>query len=462
MATNPQVLQMLANPTGGGLSNAFRMYATGQQAARQQAAHEQQMQAAEYEIFDLSTKTVGGYSKSLLDWSEMYPEASPEEWADKQKELRDAMPKHVQQYIPDRTQTRDELSQGYANAMQMQKMLHPKQYENKPYSPVMLTDGTNTGVFDANTDQQKIRDFIAKNPNAREVNPPTEKAFDAITLSDGEVEQTFDANTQRAEILKFLEKHPNAREIYTRQGAASEFERLHAKQIAGTITPLEEHRLGVLAGTEMRAGTEANYNQRVKQFQHQQERQWRDEVNKGVAHLKKMDRTITEALVAFDSADMKNAETLAAQAMSQLYESDVRAYAMYQQFDQAFGNVVDRSIENIRRWFTGNRSDTEKQELKEQLVYIRDNYIQPGKTGIVDAFRIQAGLDGMRPYQVAPPESPGDIVNKDYVGLAEKGQLVKDYFPAIGRMSPEEIADSDYPLKTKENLLRALYPHRFE
>ena len=461
MAVSQQTLQSISNPTGGGLSRAYSLYLQGQQNRRAQEAHENQKIAAQYEQMDFATKATGGYSKAMLNWIEQNPDAMPEEVEAKQTELRNLMPKHVQQYIPEGIQSTAELQRGYDNAMQVQRMLYPTKYRERPFDPITLSDGKATGVFDANTEQGKIREFLKKNPNAREVAIPKEKSFDAITLSDGEVTRTFDANTQQGEIQDFLKSHPAAQEVYPQGRGTSEFERLHS--IPEELrTQAQQKRLDVLSGLGMRLGQELSLDQRKHQFRVNSEANWRDELNEGIKHFKDMDKTITEAVLAIKASDMKLSETLLAQAMSQLYESDVRAYQMYQQFDEAYGNVLERYYENIRRWATGVRSDEEKAEIEQAMLYIRDQYVKPGKQRVQDLYRTQAKMDDLRPYQVAPPESPGDIVNKEFADRTEQADLIQVYFPQYARMSADEIANADLPETTKINMLRALFPDRFD
>ena len=217
----------------------------------------------------------------------------------------------------------------------------------------------------------------------------------------------------------------------------SEYERhLMAEYNAGKMTKddvlkARNKRRRVLEGTEMRLGEERRLEFGKGKEDFDRQAQVHDEYKEGVSHFKSMDRTIDEAMTALDSGDTGLSDTMLNQVMSQVQDDNVRAYAMYQQFDKPFGNLANRVTESIERFFTGKRSDAEKAEIKSTLRYFKDAYSRPKRQSMRDYYRAMSQDNKLDPFKVVPPESPEDIRDSKIISTEEKKRLLHLYYPGM-------------------------------
>ena len=223
------------------------------------------------------------------------------------------------------------------------------------------------------------------------------------------------------------------------QGSAgdSEYERhLMAEVQAGRMTrnqalDARRKRRRVLEGSEMRKGEENRLLFGKDKEEFDKQTLINNEYKEGVGHFKTMDKTIDEAIVALNSGNTGLSDTMLNQVMSQVQDDNVRAYAMYQQFDKPFGNLANRVTESIERFFTGKRSDAEKEEIKSTLQYFKQAYSRPKRQSMRDYYRAMAKDNGVDPFKVVPPESPEDVRDSKIISLEEKKRLLNLYYPGM-------------------------------
>lgn len=216
---------------------------------------------------------------------------------------------------------------------------------------------------------------------------------------------------------------------------SSEFERgIETLLTVGDITPEEarkrlDKRSQVLAGEGIRAGQERSLDLRETKHERDFTAKLRKEANEGVEHFSNMNSSISDALAALDSGDNALADTLLAQVLSQVNDTDIRALQMFQQFDKSYGNVAERTINSITRFIKGDRSESEKAMIRETLENFRDSHVRPGVNRIKTQYRNMALEESVDAFKVVPPQTPEEI--RDFPGISrdEKIRLLRIYFP---------------------------------
>jgi len=228
---------------------------------------------------------------------------------------------------------------------------------------------------------------------------------------------------------------------------SSEFERLRNQAEASELitekeaTRLTKKRVGVLAGTDVREGQKQSLQERRFSRKQKFTKSLRDEANEGIEHFAAMDTNISDALAQISSGNHGLSDTFLAQVLSQVKNTDIKALAMFQQFDKSYGNVAERTINSVGRFITGSRSEGEKATIQEVLENFRDAHVRPGVNKMKTQYRNLATEEGVDPFKVVPPK-PGCQYAKeirDYPGIDrdEKARLLKVYyskcFPGSGK-----------------------------
>ena len=215
----------------------------------------------------------------------------------------------------------------------------------------------------------------------------------------------------------------------------SEFERHINYQLKmGLITQdqandMIEKRAGVLAGTDMRITDKTRIEESKRKAGVKETTDLRKEWKQGSEHFDSMTSTIDEAITALDSGNTGLADTMLNQVMSQVQDDNVRAFAMYQQFDKPFGNLANRVKESIDRFLGGKRSDEEKEEIRSTLQYFKDAYADPKRGAIRDRYRALAVEQGADPFEVVPPSSLEDVRDSRLIDKKRKKELIKIHYP---------------------------------
>lgn len=192
---------------------------------------------------------------------------------------------------------------------------------------------------------------------------------------------------------------------------------------------LREKRTRVLAGTDMRRGAEARLIDKQSDRYNKETKALREEYTKGAEHFGDMSISIDSAFAAMDSGDTGLSERLLNQVMSQVQDTNVRAYQMYNVFDQEFGHLGQRIVGQVNRFLLGNRTQRETNEIKNVLSHFKEKYVDPAKGKIRDRYRQFAIQQGKEPFIVVPPDNPEDIINSQLVDSKEKVKLIKEFFP---------------------------------
>ncbi len=246
------------------------------------------------------------------------------------------------------------------------------------------------------------------------------------TLSNPRQKAIFEAHLQSGDTdaaMTFVEG------LYNKTRGSSEFERLNAKRESEGLNPLEEKRVGVLAGSEMREGPRQSLSHRRKKQNEEFTLKLRKEAKSGTEHFSSMQTNISKALALMDSGDNQLSDSLLATVTSQITDPDIRAMAMFTQFDKSYGNVAERTLGGIKRFVSGARTDSDKAIIKETLENFRDAHVKPGVNKLKTEYRNLAIEQGYDPFEVVPPKSPEDIRDHQGISRDEKIRLLKRYYP---------------------------------
>lgn len=155
---------------------------------------------------------------------------------------------------------------------------------------------------------------------------------------------------------------------------------------------------------------------------------YRKEAAKDIGYYSNIGMNIDQTISALESGDIKLADQLAAQTMSQVNDTNVRAFQMYNEFDSSYGNVAERTYRSLAKFLSGSRTDAEIAEIKNTLLEFKKNYAEPGKERLKRFHRATAKKDGLDPFRVVPPESPEEIRDSD-MAMEKKIEYLKVYFP---------------------------------
>ncbi len=342
MPIDPRTLESIRNPMAG-LSNIGAQYAQGVQVAQSRQAMEAQRNAQQLQMADIGSKITGAYATAMINWKEDNPDASSEAFETAQLQQWQALDSAHQQFVPQTTQSIDELKLGRERSEQIQRSLHPENFRTKT--------------------------------------------------------------------------------------AGSEFERLDELVNRGNATPAQRKRHSVLAGTGMRLGEIERLGEKRTERTHREEKALRKEYSEGSEHFRGMSETIDSAFAAMDSGNTALSETLLNQVMSQVQDTNVRAFQMYGEFDKEFGNVAQRIQGMLSRFFAGTRTQRETEEIRNVLTRFKENYVNPANKKLRDRYRVIAIDQGKDPFTVVPPGSPEDVIESRLLNNKEKAKLIKRVFP---------------------------------
>lgn len=156
----------------------------------------------------------------------------------------------------------------------------------------------------------------------------------------------------------------------------------------------------------------------------------RKEATEGVKHFQSQRVAVSDAIAALESGDNALADTLIAQVMSQVQDTNVRAFQMYSEFDRSYGNLAERVFNSVSRFMSGSRTPEERQVIKDTLLNFK-KYSDPAANQIRNKYRALAREEGLDPFRVMPPDSPEDIKNAPNVSTADKLKLLKTYYPGM-------------------------------
>lgn len=226
-----------------------------------------------------------------------------------------------------------------------------------------------------------------------------------------------------------------------KSSGSAEFERLEAKrQKVGydELSSWEQKRLGVLAGTDMRVIDEKRFADKERARTITLTKDSHDEYSKSIKHFGNMNVKINDALAAMDSGQNGLSETFLNQIMSQVQDTNVRAFQMYGEFDKSFGNVGERVVDGIHRFLSGTRDSNQRKLIRDTLEYYRDNYVKNSSVGVKNTYRKQAVAQGLNPFEVVPPtgtelDMAVEIRDFPHISKKEKMRLLEIYAPDVFR-----------------------------
>ena len=184
---------------------------------------------------------------------------------------------------------------------------------------------------------------------------------------------------------------------------------------------------GLQSGTQARH--EDTRNAQKQEYNLKQTNLVRGEYEDASQHASNIERTVDDALAAIDSGNSGVADNMLSQVMSQVVDTDVRAFQMYKTFDQSYGDVLTRMYSAVSRYISGNRSESDTAAIKEVLINYKTDHAIPTKRKIKNRYRAFATEGGLDPFSVVMPESPEDIRDAPGITKEQKLKALKTYFP---------------------------------
>ena len=119
-----------------------------------------------------------------------------------------------------------------------------------------------------------------------------------------------------------------------------------------------------MSGTDITKSKSITLDEQITKRIRKDETDSRKEADKGTKHFNDMSSGINGAIAAMESGDNGLADTMMGQVLSQVQDSNVRAFQMYNEFDKSYGDFATRVGNSISRFVTGSRTPEEKQEIK--------------------------------------------------------------------------------------------------
>lgn len=401
MAIDPRVLQSIGDPTGGRLTNIGSMY---QQNQRRNELAELEKNQAMQEMAITGAKVANAYASATLDWVDENPGKSDEEFAQYQLEQWESLNPAHRQFVPKEFQTKEQLEMGKNTTENLLSRLDPAKSRTSSAKKV----STVTRVEDDGTVYKK--DEVYKDGEVAYTSPE-------YPVSD-------DSNGSE------FERHINW--FKSNDIPMDKDDQWYADNLPNDKAQealVRKKRLGTRAGLEQTRQQELTYKSTQTENRRDIESRLRGEYAKGIDAYKSMSSSVEAAITAMNSGDTALADTMMAQTLSQVQESDVRAFQMYAQFDKSFGNVLERTVKGMRRFLEGKRTPGEREEIQRTLEYMRDNYAEPRTTAVRDRYRADAVEEGLEPFKAIPPESPEDIRDSTLVDKEKKLELLRKYYP---------------------------------
>lgn len=301
--------------------------------------------------------------------------------------------------------------------------------ENFERQFTMLRGVNDQDTWDVWVNEMEANSGIAEGVLPREFDPAVKEALLAETknkVGASEFERLVsipkgkrsELQQSRLEVLGGMKARPSSSPFYFLDKGPEGVTPVH-KQTLKQETPV-----GV-SGTQKRH--EAAQKRLTSQDAQRLTNELRDEASKGTQHVSTISTNINEAIAALNSGDSGLSDTLLNQVMSQVQDTDVRAFQMYSQFDRSFGNLAMRVADSISRFLTGARTEEQNELIKETLVNFRDQYAAPAETRMRNMYRNLAKDEGVDPFEVVPPKRKEEIRDMD-ISAKEKMRLLELYF----------------------------------
>lgn len=393
MPIDPRILASIADPTGGKLGAIGQsMFEVARQSKKQEMERERlgvekmlsdaKMDQAEMDLFKDEAKAVYGLTSTYLKDIQKDPELATD-------------PRKYEQYMNTLTSGAPE---GVVN--NMKGMLPPQIAELNQRSELLIN-----AMRDTSKTADTFSDFVKI--------PGTELYGQKSTKTG---------------------KYVNIKSMGEKGAGGSEFERhleylKENKLISGQeYNKLRGQRAEGFAGEMTSAQREKLTDKQVDRY-NRETKDLRTEYTKGSEHFRNMGESINGAMAAIESSDTRLADILLNQVLSQVNDTDVRAFQMYGEFDKEFGNLAQRVQGMLSRFFVGTRTDRERQDIVKTLRKFNESYVQPGESKLRDRYRQIAINQEKDPFDVVPPKNPEDVRDTRLLTKEQKIEMIKKYFP---------------------------------
>jgi len=409
MPVNPRVLEAIGNPTGGKLGDIANTYVNARQISIENKRQQELLDMKKKEAEENSAVNTLEMKAKLLEYDEKKKEDNYSDsrivaaWIDRFKQDAQANPEIAtnpdvyRQYVSQSIQSIDDPD--------VLKILHstpPSQLPNVRRNAQLAIDTYSEAMGD-----EEFSDY-GKIPGTELYGQRSSKTGKYVNIKD-----SIDGNTSLG---------------------SSEFERhLNNLKRKGLVTEdkyneLVMQRAEGFAG-EMKEGEKARLDEKQTDRYNRETKDLRNEYTKGSEHFNTIGRNIDGAFAAMDSGDTKLSEVLLNQVMSQVQDTDVRAFQMYGEFDKEFGNLAQRIQGKISRFISGTRTQTETDEIRSVLSNFNESYVKPAQAKLRNRYRELAIRQKKEPFEVVPPKNPDDIKTSTLLGKKEKIKMIKSYFP---------------------------------
>lgn len=150
----------------------------------------------------------------------------------------------------------------------------------------------------------------------------------------------------------------------------------------------------------------------------------RGEVKKTMKRIVDRNSTIDEALQSMDAGNNSLSDKLLTSILTQLNDTDVRAMAMYKEFDSSFGNLFDRALDYVSRTVSGTRTKEQNAIIRDVLEKMKE-YSEPAMIKMRQNNRALAKKSGLDPFKVVPPVDKFDIRDSEIISKEEKMRLLE-------------------------------------
>jgi len=394
MPVDPRVLAAIANPTGGRMTDIGQAYVRAKNVTERTQIDRESLEIkrmladanldqAEMDLFKDETKAVYGATSAYLEDVQNNPDLATD-------------PQLYEQYMNTLTEG---MPEGVVN--NFKGMLPPQIAElNRKSGLLMSAMQDTTSTADSFGDFEKI-------PGTELYGQKSRKTGKYVNIKNMDADSGVGSEFERH--LEYLRKN----NLITR----SEYNKRRNQRAEG------------FAGEMTNAQREKHTEKQVDRY-NRETKDLRKEYSKGSEHFRSMGENISGAIAAIDSSDTRLSDIMLNQVLSQVNDTDVRAFQMYGEFDKEFGNLAQRISGMISKFFTGTRTEREKKDIMTTLKKFNVDYVQPGQKKLRNRYRQIAINQEKDPFDVVPPKNPEDIRDTKLLSKEQKIEMIRKYFPS--------------------------------
>lgn len=235
-------------------------------------------------------------------------------------------------------------------------------------------------------------------------------------------------NSIMPSVQKQLDKENLVRMKGARGGSNSSVVLEYARRIANDeyLTPEEWNHYNKLTNTTATKTSVNSLKYKTKNDKNNAMLTSRKTAVKAMKSTVDTNTSIRKAFQALESGDNTLSDKLLTSALSNLTDSSVRAFKMYEVFDSSLGNIVEQFQDWIDRGVSGTRNPEQKAKILLVLQKMK-KYNEPVMKKLRKHHRAIARADGHDPYKVVPPKTKEEVAEDTNLTIEEKIKLLKQY-----------------------------------